>query len=235
MPPESGHPSPTTQAEWGAALALLPIAATFDFYALPNWLQAQRLVQFAPQLIAYLAFGLWAAQNGAIFPRLGLQQHKLVRGIQIGVLVGVLLGCINSLIILRVIPFLGYDITFLRETPHAQLPAFVMVPWFIFSIALFVEVNFRGFILGRLMSLESTLWKPGFGKRLSPLALTASSLVFSLDPFMVTTFQHLHWIALWDGLIWGWILIRTGNLYATIIAHAIEVIVMYSAVRISLM
>ncbi|HEY5627727.1 MAG TPA: CPBP family intramembrane glutamic endopeptidase [Nitrospira sp.] len=235
MPPESGYPPPRTQPEWGAALVLLPIAATFDYYALPQWLQEQRLVQFAPQLIAYVAFGLWATRNDAICSRLGLQKHTLVRGMQIGGLVGILLGCVNSLMILLVVPSFGYDITFLRETPHAQLPVFVMVPWFIFGIALFVEVNFRGFLLGRLMSLESTLWKPGSAKRLSPLALLASALVFSLDPFMVTTFQHLHWIALWDGLIWGWILIRTGNLYATIIAHAIEVILMYSAVRISLM
>ena len=48
---------------------------------------------------------------------------------------------------------------------------------------------------------------------------------------MVNTFHHLHWIALWDGLIWGIIYLRTRNLYITIIAHAVEVIVMYSAVR----
>ena len=46
--------------ERGAALALLPIAATLAYYALPEWVQAQRLVQFVPQLIAYLGLALWA-------------------------------------------------------------------------------------------------------------------------------------------------------------------------------
>jgi len=236
MPPEPGHPLTTTQAEErGASLALLPIAATIDYYALPDWLQTQALVQFAPQLIAYLAFALWAAQNSTVSSRLGLRKQKLRQGLWIGLLTGLVLGGLNTVIILRMFPLLGYDITFLRQTPHAQLPVFVMIPWFIFSIALFVELNFRGFLLGRLVSLESSLWKSGLAQRLSPLALATSALVFAFDPFMINTFQHLHWIAVWDGLIWGWIWIRTGNLYATIVAHAIEVIVMYSAVRSALM
>jgi membrane protein CcdC involved in cytochrome C biogenesis len=72
-------------------------------------------------------------------------------------------------------------------------------------------------------------------QRLPPLALIAGALTFAFDPFMVNTFQHLHWIALWDGLIWGIIYLRTQNLHATIVAHAVEVIVMYSAARYALM
>ena len=34
-----------------------------------------------------------------------------------------------------------------------------------------------------------------------------------------------------EWLIWGIIWLRTRNLYITIVAHAVEVIVMYSAVR----
>ncbi len=64
-----------------------------------------------------------------------------------------------------------------------------------------------------------------------PLALISSTLTFAFDPFMVNTFQHLHWIALWDGLIWGSIWLRTRNLWITIVAHAVEVIVMYSTVK----
>jgi membrane protease YdiL (CAAX protease family) len=106
-----------------------------------------------------------------------------------------------------------------------------MAPWFICGIALFVELNFRGFLLGRLAALESRLWRSGLAQRLSPLAVITCALIFAFDPFMVNTFQHLHWIALWDGLIWGVIWLRTRNLYITIVAHAVEVIVMYSAVR----
>ena len=134
--------------------------------------------------------------------------------------------------ILSAYPYLGYDISFLKTTLHGRLPLLVMVPWFICGIALLVELNFRGFLLGRLAALESRLWRSGLAQRLSPLALITCALVFAFDPFMVNTFQHLHWIALWDGLIWGIIWLRTRNLYITIVAHAVEVIVMYSAVRI---
>ena len=234
-PPVPGHSSVSTQAdERGAALALLPIAATLDYYALPDWVQAQPLIQVAPQLIAYLAFALWASLNGSIIPRLGLETQRVARGVKIGIITGLVLGGLNALVILRLVPSLGYDIAFLKHTPHAQLPMLVMIPWFIAGIALFVELNFRGFLLGRLAALEAGIWKPSSIRRLSPAALLTSALVFSFDPFMVHTFQHLHWIAVGDGLIWAFIWLRTGNLYATIVAHAVEVILVYSAVRSAL-
>jgi membrane protease YdiL (CAAX protease family) len=142
---------------------------------------------------------------------------------------------VNTLVILRLIPSWGWDITFLKETPHAQVPVLIMVPWFISVIALLVELNFRGFLLGRLAALESSMWRRPMLRRLSPLALLTSALVFAFDPFMVTTFQHLHGIALWDGLVWGLLWLFTRNLYATIVAHAVEVILVYSAVRAALM
>ena len=53
--PEPGpHATPTQAQEWGAALALLPIAATLGFYALPTSLQEQTVVVFVPQIVAYL-------------------------------------------------------------------------------------------------------------------------------------------------------------------------------------
>jgi membrane protease YdiL (CAAX protease family) len=232
MAPEPDpHTPPTQTKECGAALALLPAAATLGFYALPASLQAQTVVLFAPQIVAYLAFGLWATRNCTITSRLGLGKRNFRDGLRWGLLTGLLLGCLNTFVILFVYPHLDYDIDFLKTTPHGRLPLFVMLPWFICSIALFVEVNFRGFLLGRLAALESQLWKPGFAQRLSPLALIASSLIFAFDPFMVNTFQDLHWIAVWDGLIWGAIYLRTRNLSITIVAHAVEVMVMYSSVR----
>lgn len=228
-------PSVTTRAdERGAALALLPIAATLDYYALPVDIQAETIVQFIPQLISYLALALWIVHNGAILSRIGLEPANLPLGLKIGFFTGLALGSVNTLILLRIFPHLGYDIAFLKDTPHGQLPVFVMVPWFIVGIAVFVEVNFRGFLLGRLISIEANSWRLSSIRRFSPVALLTSSLVFTFDPFMVNTFHHLHWIALWDGLIWGLIRLRTGNLYATITAHAVEVVVMYSAVRFAL-
>jgi membrane protease YdiL (CAAX protease family) len=232
MAPESGpHATPTQAEERGAALALLPIAATLDFYALPASLQEQTLVQFAPQIFSYLALGFWAAHNRGIVSRLGLEKGKVRDGLRWGLLTGLLLGCLNTFVILSAYPHLGYDISFLKTTPHGRLPLLVMAPWFISGIALLVELNFRGFLLGRLAALESGIWRSGLAQRLSPLALITCALIFAFDPFMVNTFQHLHWIALWDGLIWGIIWLRTRNLYTTIVAHAVEVIIMYGAVR----
>lgn len=230
--PEPGlRATPTQAGEWGAAQALLPVAATFGYYTLPLSFQEQTLVQFMPQIGAYLAFGFWVAHNRDIVSRLGLEKGKVQDGLRWGLLTGLLLGSLNTFVILSAYPHLGYDINFLKTTPHGRLPFLVMVPWFICGIAILVELNFRGFLLGRLATLESKLWKSGLAQRLSPLALITCALLFTFDPFMVSTFQHLHWIALWDGLIWGIIWLRTRNLYITIVAHAVEVMTMYSAVR----
>ena len=230
--PEPGpHATPAQAKERGAALALFPIAATLGFYALPVSLQEQTLVLSAPQIVAYLALGLWATRNRSIASRLGLGKRNFQGGLRWGLITGLLLGCLNTFAILFVYPHLGYDIDFLKITPHGRLPFLVMVPWFICGIAFFVELNFRGFLLGRFAALESSLWKSGMAQRFSPLALIASALIFAFDPFMVNTFQDLHWIAVWDGLIWGIIWLRTRNLYITIVAHAVEVIVMYASVR----
>jgi membrane protease YdiL (CAAX protease family) len=234
MAPEPDRLVHAQAAEWGPALALLPVAATLAYYVLPASLQAQTLVQFAPQLLAYAALFLWASRNPAVRFRLGLDRAKARIGLRRGLVTGLALGGLNTCVILAVFPSLGYDIAFLRRTPHGLLPPFVMIPWVIGIIALVVELNFRGFILGRLAALESRLWQSGVGCRFSPLALLTSSLLFAFDPFMVNTFQQLHWIALWDGLIWGVIRLRTGNLYTTIVAHAVEVLIMYSAVRMAL-
>ena len=235
MAPEPGPRATPAQAEeWGAALALFPIAATLGFYALPASLQEQTLVLFAPQFVAYLALGVWAAHNRGIVSRLGLEKGKVQDGLRWGLLTGLLLGCLNTFVILTAYPHLGYDISFLKTTPHGRLPFLAMVPWFICGIAFLIELNFRGFLLGRLAALESGLWRSGLAQQLSPLALIAGALIFAFDPFMVNTFQHLHWIAVWDGLIWGAIWLHTKNLYITIVAHAIEVMAMYSVVRFAL-
>jgi hypothetical protein len=88
------------------------------------------------------------------------------------------------------LPLLGGDYRFLADTPHARIPLLIMVPWFILFIATMVELNFRGFLLGRLLALGLP----------APIAVPVSALLFAFDPFLVATFQHLHWIAVWDGL-----------------------------------
>lgn len=221
----------TQAAEWGSGLALLPLAATLGYYLLPAALQERTLVQLIPQLLAYLALCLWASRNHSVWPRLGLGKMNTWNGLRWGITTGLLLGALNTFAILSIYPALGYDITFLKQTPHGRLPILLMVPWVICFIALFVELNFRGFLLGRLAALESFLSKSWTNGTFTPLALSASALLFAFDPFLVNTFQHLHWIAFWDGLIWGAIRLHTGNLSITIVAHAVEVTIMYLAVR----
>jgi membrane protease YdiL (CAAX protease family) len=235
MAPEPDSPLQAHVAERGAALTLLPIAATLDYYALPASLQQQTLAQFAPQILSYLALGLWASHNRNIVSRLGLEPAKIPDGLRWGIPTGLFLGGLNTFVILAAYPHFGVDLTFLKATPHAQLPVFIMVPWFIIAIALVVEINFRGFILGRLAALEAGyFWPDGSARWFAPLALLAGALTFAFDPFMVNTFEDLHWIAVWDGLIWGAVWLRTRNLYITVAAHAVEVIVMYLSVRTAL-
>ena len=207
--------------ERGAGLVLLPILSTICFYLAPHQWQDYTFLQFLPQGLAYIGLVLWIGLNTDIVRRFGLDLGRFGTGAAWGIGVGLLLGTINLLVILRIIPWLGIDITFLRETPHAKIPFWLMMPWCIVLIACFVEINFRGFLLGRLLALGLP----------STLAIAVSAFLFAFDPFMVATFKHLHWIALWDGLVWGLLWVKLRNLYATIVAHAVEVILVYSVVR----
>ena len=219
---------PPERAAW---LAGLPILATALYYALPSDWQSHRALHFLPQATAYTALALWVARNTDIIGRLGLRLEQLNEGLRWGTVTGLVLGAANTVIILWLVPRLGHDIGFLRETPHAHLPPALMLPWLILLIAVFVEINFRGFLLGRLLALAERT-APALPPPLAAgAAVAVSALTFSFDPFMVVTFQHLHWIAVWDGMIWGLLWVRLGNLYVPIVAHAIEVMMMYSVLR----
>ncbi len=229
-----------TEPEKWTLLVFLPILGSLLFYLLPDALQQYPTIQFLPQVLAYIGLGMWASVNRNLPLRLGVQTNQLKNGIQLGCMVGIVLGISNTAIILKGIPALRGDITFLAQTPHAQVPTAIMLPWMIVAIATAVELNFRGFLLGRLMALFSYLtsrleFSPEISQSLAQtLAIITSAFLFAFDPFMVATFQHLHWIAVWDGIIWAWMWVRFRNLYATIVAHAIEVIILYTCVKIAL-
>jgi Type II CAAX prenyl endopeptidase Rce1-like len=213
------------QPERAAALVLLPFLGTVSFYVLPRAIQDHVIIQFLPQALSYLGLIVWGSLNGQIVQRLGLGFDRLKSGLARGTIVGTVLGTINVLVILKGAPSLGYDITFLTQTPHARIPFLLMIPWFVCVIAVFVELNFRGFILGRLRTLSVP----------SAVAVLLSAFLFSFDPFMVATFRYLHWIAVWDGIVWGMMWVRFTNLYAVITAHALEVMIMYCVVRATLL
>jgi membrane protease YdiL (CAAX protease family) len=211
-------PSTPERAAW---LALLPALATLGYYALPSSLQQNLWITFGPQLAAYASLILWALSNPGWKTALRLDTNGVRPHAKWGALVGVALGAVNLSLILQVIPALGGDIIFLRETPHAQAPVWVMFPLGIAAIGILVELNFRGFQMGRLL----TLFGDSLYGRIA--AVVVSALVFAHDPFMVRVFQHLHVIAVWDGLVWGILLLRTGSLYATMAAHTVEVWILY--------
>ena len=216
--------SATQTIERGAALALLPVTATLLYYASPQALQQKPLYQFLPQVCAYVALGIWSRINGAPARRLGLIHVLIPQGLRLGIATGLALGAINVLTILYLVPWLGADYRFLADTPHAKIPLLIMVPWFILFIATMVELNFRGFLLGRLLALGLP----------ASIAVSLSALLFAFDPFLVATFQQLHWIAVWDGLVWGSLWVASRNLYVTIVAHAVEVILLYTVMRVVL-
>jgi hypothetical protein len=213
--------SASAHSERAAWLAILPILATLAYYALPAPLQQDLWLTFSPQLLAYASLAVWASLNREWMTLLRLDVQRIGPNLKWGVLVGAALGAVNLSFILLIMPALGGDILFLQEAPHAKAPAWVMFPVGIAVIGMLVELNFRGFQMGRLLTL---LGQSQAGKL---VAILVSALAFSFDPFMVRVFQHLHWIAAWDGLVWGVLLLQTRSLYATMAAHTVEVWILY--------
>lgn len=234
---KNGVPNVVQADERVAWLALVPICLTGCFYLLPASARQNLYLQFVPQFAAYGALVIWWKANTDVLPALGLSRAVLTQGVGWGIGTGCLLGAVNSTVILWVVPALGGDVLFLANTPHARMPVFVMIPWFTVVIAIAVELNFRGFLLGRLDCFCGR-WLPAArtrGLRLgSIVAMLMSALVFAFDPFMVMTFRHLHWIAVWDGLIWAALFLRWRNLVTVIAAHAIEVMILYLSVKTAL-
>ena len=211
-----------------AGLVLVPVVATIAFYGLPGPLRSQAAVQLLPQAVGYLALLLWAVRNHAPLWKLGLRSDERGPALLIGLATGSMLGAVNLAVIVIIVPAFGGDIAALRETPHARVPLLVMVPWGIALIATLAEVLFRGFVLGRL---HVVCEQAGLRRRAGRLAVLLSALLFCFDPFIVMTFDQLHWIALWDGIVWGWLWMRWQNVVLTIVAHAVEVILLYTVLR----
>jgi hypothetical protein len=222
--PPAEHRSEISQ-ERAAWLAVVPMLATAVYYTLPRRTQQHVWITFLPQVLGYASLAIWAARNGKPFSRLTLQTRMLQSGVRWGVLVGVLLAALNLAFILIVFPALGGEIRYLRDTPHGQAPVWVMVPVGITAIGILVELNFRGFQLGRLLSL---LGGSGAGRA---IAVGLTAFAFAWDPFLVYVFRSLHWIAVWDGVVWGILFLRTGTLYATMTAHIVEVCIVYGFLK----
>ena len=213
-------------SERAAWLALIPVLATGGYYLLPTPLRQNLWIIFAPQLLGYGALAIWLVVNPGRISALRLRTAGMHAAVKGGLFVGIAMGVVNLSVILQVIPALGGDIFFLQNTPHAQAPVWMMLPLGIAGIGVLVELNFRGFQMGRLLAL----FGPARAGRIA--AVVISALVFAHDPFMVRVFQHLHVLAVWDGLVWGVLLLRTGSLYATMAAHTVEVWILYVSLKL---
>ena len=213
----------TERAGW---LVFVPLLATAIYYALPASIQRNIWVTLTPQLVAYAALCIWTLVNTDVAARLHLDLSRLSSHIRWGAVIGLTLAAVNLSVILLVIPGLGGDIAFLRNTPHARAPAWAMFPLGILVIAILVELNFRGFQMGRLTAIFGS---SNGGKA---AAVLVSAMIFAWDPFMVRVFGLLHWMAFTDGLVWGTLLLRTRSLYATMAAHAVEVWILYAGLKL---
>ena len=214
------------KSENGSGLVILPAVLAMAYPLWSSLFRESLWLAMVPQAAAYCCLAAWLTINDRRLDRLYLRPFRFKQQIFPGAVVGLITAGFNLWVIVKLTPWMGYRFDFLRETPHAQMPFALMVPWGIFLIALLVELNFRGFLLGRLITLFGTRW---YAKG---LAVLISAWVFSWDPFMVTVFRGYHWLAFSDGLIWGVLLLWTRSLYSTITAHTIEVILVYSILRV---
>ncbi|MGH7255717.1 MAG: CPBP family glutamic-type intramembrane protease [Nitrospirales bacterium] len=189
------------------------------------------LVQFLPQILAYLALAWWAWHNTHPLARLGLTRDRLWLCLSWGVGTGLVLGALNTAVMLWIVPWLGGDLEFLRDIPHARVPTPLMWPWTIVVIAALVELNFRGFLLGRLLTLSQQMWRPPVSWLGPAVAIGLAAGIFAFDPFLVATFRHLHWIGVWDAVIWGLLWVRFRNLAVPVVAHAMEVSLEYAVMK----
>jgi membrane protease YdiL (CAAX protease family) len=227
-----------TPADW---LLALPIVATLAVWALYLSPAGERLIDWGrwPGMAPWRAWALqllplgvglaaavgWLAANRWDWPNLGVVRGGWRWGLG-GAAIGVGLALVNLFVILVLVPSLvgrsGVDYRLLYETPHARLNWWITLGVVVPLVAVLVELFFRGFLLGRLL-----VWMPaGALGRWS--AIVTAALLFAWDPFLVLSFRELHWLGWSDGMVWGYLFYRSGTLLAPVVAHGVEVGLLYA-------
>jgi membrane protease YdiL (CAAX protease family) len=230
-----------TPADW---LVLTPVAAMLGVWALylsaagPTLLDWGRfksgvewagwLVQLSPLIVGLMALACWLAVNGWDWANLGLQGFAWRPAIA-GAGVGLILALANLAVITVIEPYvagersIGYAL--LYQTPHARLPWWLMLGLVVPAVAVVIETLFRGFLVGRLL-----VWLP-MGPSGRWTAIVCGALLFAWDPFLVMSFHEWHWLGWTDGIVWGYLFLRTGTLLAPMMAHGVEVTTLYIIFR----
>ena len=173
----------------GAALALLPLTATFPYYALPLELRQPPSISSFLNSVPMPPSLTWRAAS--TIPPPGGLTHRQSRSAR-PPLGAYLPGQVPARSITRRSLVPSWRLSISR--PHAPCPnsplrhGAVVHPFFI---------DLRR--VGTLWIFWGGCW-PGTP---ASIAVPVSAPLFVFDPFLVATFQHLHWIAVWDGLVWG--------------------------------
>jgi membrane protease YdiL (CAAX protease family) len=208
------------------ALYLSPVGAhLIGWGALPGPARWQSWgLQLLPLAVAIAVTVRWLAANRWDWTNLGLRPMSL-RWMAGAALVGLTLAVVNTTVMSVVVPAWGGSYGVLYDSPHAQAVWWVMLFAIVPAVAVVVEVCFRGFLLGRLL-----VWLPagGWGRW---GAILVAAWLFAWDPFLVFSFREFHWLGLTDGIVWGYLFVRSGSLLAPMLAHGVEVGLLYGCFR----